>query len=454
MSNLNTEGGCQVNKTIRTGAAISRRNALAGIGASSIAAAFPSPTIAQARPEKLVFVGDNGPWHWTLVEEVAPAFEEAYGIPVEFNLLPIDGLNARLRTEFISNGQGIDVAQWISYWAGWIDPYMEDHNILLSEADGPSSHEYDWDDFLAPTKALASYGERLLGIPYRALVTVLHYQEPALASAGIPSPPETWDELLTAAAKITATDPPDRYGYGLLGRQGPAIIGSFSPFLYSNGGTMFDAQSQQISINSQRAIEALEFLTDLMRTHKAVPPEATTWEYDEIIANAQRNRFGMTVTLAPYGSLMNDNAQSQTAGNWKAVPVPGRFEKDEGRSWLNGWMFGVPKSSKNKRWAFEFIQMATTRHWLRRSMLRGNAPTRASALRDPELVGKFPWAPAAETMLTTAIPDPNHPIWPTLDLSLRSGLSKALTGVQAPKEALDQVASEWERSLRRAGILR
>ena len=30
---------------------------------------------AQSKPEKLVFVGDNGPWHKTLVEEVAPALD-------------------------------------------------------------------------------------------------------------------------------------------------------------------------------------------------------------------------------------------------------------------------------------------------------------------------------------------------------------------------------------------
>jgi hypothetical protein len=30
---------------------------------------------AQAKPEKLVYVGDNGPWHKCLVEEVAPAYE-------------------------------------------------------------------------------------------------------------------------------------------------------------------------------------------------------------------------------------------------------------------------------------------------------------------------------------------------------------------------------------------
>ena len=46
--------------------------------------------MAQSKPEKLVYVGDNGPWHYVMVEEVAPAFEKATGIKVDFTLLPVD----------------------------------------------------------------------------------------------------------------------------------------------------------------------------------------------------------------------------------------------------------------------------------------------------------------------------------------------------------------------------
>jgi hypothetical protein len=40
------------------------------------AATLAMPALAQSKPDKLVYVGDNGPWHWVLVEEVAPAFEK------------------------------------------------------------------------------------------------------------------------------------------------------------------------------------------------------------------------------------------------------------------------------------------------------------------------------------------------------------------------------------------
>ena len=38
-----------------------RRRHLLG---ATAAAALPRFALAQGKPDKLVFVGDNGPWHW------------------------------------------------------------------------------------------------------------------------------------------------------------------------------------------------------------------------------------------------------------------------------------------------------------------------------------------------------------------------------------------------------
>jgi len=38
---------------------LNRRSLLA----ASAASVLPLPTLAQGKPEKLVYVGDNGPWH-------------------------------------------------------------------------------------------------------------------------------------------------------------------------------------------------------------------------------------------------------------------------------------------------------------------------------------------------------------------------------------------------------
>jgi ABC-type glycerol-3-phosphate transport system substrate-binding protein len=419
---------------------------------AAAAAPLARPAIAQGKPEKLVFVGDNGPWHWTLVEEVGPAFEKANGVKVEFNLLPIDALNARLKSELTAGSGTIDIVQWTAIWAGWLTPYMEDHRPWLQKASGPSSANFNFDDILPANQKMATYNDKLLGVPYRTTMNVLHFQKPVLEAVGIGAGPATWDDLLKAAVATTKAGAPDRYGLGLMARQGPAIVGSFTPFLYSNGGSMIDSETLEIHVNDAKGVEALEFLGDLMTKYKAISPAALTWEFDEIVANGQNDRFAMAVTLGPYGSLYNDPKLSKTGGRWGATTMPGAHSKDEGRVNVGGWTFGLPTSGKNKELAFEFIQMATSQRWQHRSMERGNCSPRASVLLDPAIVAQFPWSPAAAGALKNGLLDPSHPIWPTLEVQLRSAVSAVLLGQKSAKAALDDTAADWQRSIRRAGL--
>ena len=80
----------------------------------------------------------------------------------------------------------------------------------------------------------------------------------------------------------------------------------------------------------------------------------------------------------------------------------------------------------------------------------GNAPPRASSLRDPAMVAKLGW-PAAEA-IENGIPTPSNPAWDGLELSLRSAVSQILLGQKTAKDALDECAREWPRNLRRAGV--
>jgi ABC-type glycerol-3-phosphate transport system substrate-binding protein len=420
-----------------------RRNLIAG------ALALPSIARAGSKPDKLVFVGDNGPWHWCLVEEVAPAFERETGIKIDFTLLPIDALSARLKAELNSGSPDIDIIQWTATFAGWLAPHMADHAKLLADH-ADRLPDFDWDDFLPAVRDLASYQGKLIGIPYRVTASILNYQKQVLVDAGFDTPPADWDSFLKAAQ--ATTKPPERYGLGIWGRQGPAMLGGYSPFLRGNGGRYFDPATFAIEINSEKAVEALEFYGDLMTRYKVVVPDSITWEYDEIVAGGQRDRYAMTITLAPYGTLINDPKLSQTAGRWAWTVAPGRHSAADSRVSLNGWTFGVPAAGKNTDWAFAFIQFATSKYWMRRSLERGNAPPRTSVLNDPGVLDRFGWAPVLARALQTAQLEPRDPFWPSMELQLRSGISNVLLGQKTARAALDGVAADWVRTLRRAGV--
>jgi multiple sugar transport system substrate-binding protein len=416
--------------------------------AASATLAMPAILRAQTKPEKLVFIGDNGPWHWSLLEDCAPAYEKQTGIKVDFTLLPIDALAARLKAELNSGSPDIDIIQWTAPFAGWLAPHMADHTALLAQ--NASKHpDFDWDDFLPPVRDMASYQGKLIGIPYRVTTSILQYQKPLLQQANITTAPDSWDSLLAAAK---ATTQPPRYGLGIWGRQGSAMTGGFSPYLRGNGGRYFDPKTYEIEINSPKAVEALQFYGDLMTKEKVVVPDSITWEYDEIVAGGQTDRYAMTITLAPYGTLLNDPKLSKTAGRWAWAVAPGRHSAAESRVSLSGWTFGVPAQGKHTDWAFDFIQFATSKQWMRRSLDRGNAPPRTSVLQDPSALEHFGWAPVLAEALKTAQLEPREPFWPTMELALRTGISAVLLGQKNAKDALDGVAADWRRALRRAGV--
>jgi multiple sugar transport system substrate-binding protein len=432
---------------------LNRRRLLQGSATAGglLAASARSPR-AQNKPDKLVYIGENqGGWKKTLTEEVGPAFEKETGIKVEFTLLAVDAWRARLKAELGAGSSGIDIAQWSVQMAGWMAPHLPDHEPLVAKMTARDP-DFDWADFLGGSKQAASYNGRLIGIPYRITTGILHYQKQLLQQAGFTQAPATFAEFEKAALAVNT--PPNRYAFGLMGRQGPGSYSSFASWLFSAGGRLVDFNTGEVFINDARAVAALQFYADLALKDKVVPPEAMTWEFDEIIAGGQKDRYVMTQTFAPYGTLINDPQLSTTGGRWAWATVPGYTNKAQSRTWVDGHFLSVPKYTKNPDWSLEFIRMACSKQWMLRSAERGNAPPRGSVLRDPSMVTRLGWPPVAAEAIETGIPTPAHPAWDTLELSLRAGLSAALLGQQTPKQALDEVARDWQRNLRRAGVIK
>jgi len=427
-----------------------RRQLLQASLAAGAGTAIARSARAQGKPEKLVYVGDNGPWHACLVNEVAPAFEKSTGIKIDFTLLPIDALVARLKAE-LSAGEGdIDIVQWDASMAGWVSRHMQDHTKLQDDA--ASKHpDFEWADFLPAVQGMATYDGKLSGIPYRVTTGILFYQKQLLEQAGV-KPPTNFAELLAAAQATTKQAAPTRYGMGFMARQGPAMLGSFTPFLRSSGGHYYDPKTGEIFINQPAAVGALEFYGDLMTKYRVTNPASLTWEFDGIIAGGQADQFAMSVTLAPYGEAMNDPKVSKTGGAWAWSKMPGKDNISQSGTYLAGWMLGVPEKTKNTEWAFEFVQMATSKQWMRRSIDLGNAPPRVSVLQDPSVLAKHPWAPVAGEALKTATLDHRDPLWAAAQLPPRVAISQVLLGQKTAQQALDEVANQWHRSFKLAGL--
>ena len=208
----------------------------------------------------------------------------------------------------------------------------------------------------------------------------------------------------------------------------PGLYTSFASWLYSAGGRLVDFKTGEIFINDAKAVTALQFYVDLVVKHKVVPPEATTWEYDEIIAGGQSDRYAMTQTFAPYGTLINDPQDFQDRRRWAWATVPGHTANRRAGPGSTAISLRCRNTPRTPTGRWSSFAWRAARSGMLRSMERGNAPPRGSVLRDPAMVAKLGWPPVAAEAIETGFPRPAHPAWDTLELSLRTGLSEALLG--------------------------
>ena len=129
----------------------------------------------------------------------------------------------------------------------------------------------DFLDAFPETRALVDrYGDSIVGAPWANSVRAVAYNKTALDAAGIKAPgvndePWTWEEIVDAAKKVQEMG---LTPYGLQFEK--ASFDGWLPFLYQNGGSLFDEEGN-VAINNEAGIEAIDWTVRLHQEGLAAP---------------------------------------------------------------------------------------------------------------------------------------------------------------------------------------
>jgi multiple sugar transport system substrate-binding protein len=125
----------------------------------------------------------------------------------------------------------------------------------------------------SPPKSLRAftYEKGLYALPKDIGSLVIFYNKDLFDKAGVPYPDKTWtwDTLIENGRRLTKTDSsgrPSQFGF-LAYRQ----IERWAPFVYQNGGRIFDENGERCLLDKPEAIEAVQFFTDLFLKHHIMP---------------------------------------------------------------------------------------------------------------------------------------------------------------------------------------
>lgn len=374
-------------------------------------------------------------------EAAAKHFTEATGVNVKVVQYPYAEVREKQLLELINNTGGLDLVSidgqiWLAELHRFLDP------ISLTPAEANRFLPAMLDQFrFGPDKALYALPTRIGG-------WVLIYRKDLLQAAGA-SPPRTWDEFLSLATKLTKDGV---YGFAPAFKQGNYLVAQWVPFLLSHNAKLLTDDNAKAAFNTPQGREATQFMVDLFRKHKVVPPGAASYEHADVIAAVQQGLAAMALTYSPYFLDMNDPKKSKVAGRLAVSPfIP--YDRDSGLTrgvtLLSGWGFGIPKASKNKEAALRFLKFMTSdAEQLRLALENTNAPTTKAVYTDRAYLAKYTAAPDLLTALESAQDRPGVAKWTTVEDALAKELSAAINGSKTVQQALADAENQVNAILR------
>ena len=123
--------------------------------------------------------------------------------------------------------------------------------------------------------AAATYGGKLVGLPWSATAPAIVYDKTLFDKAGIPypTPDWTWDDLKNIAAKISALSTKDNPVWGLF----PYVASSITyqdPILRATGGQYVGPDGRATGyLNSQKIVDGVKYIADFWAKGYAPPPD-------------------------------------------------------------------------------------------------------------------------------------------------------------------------------------
>lgn len=153
-------------------------------------------------------------------------------------------------------------------------------------------------------------GDQLLGLPQRAVPTVLFYNRALLDAAGLSIPAEGWDwDGWRDAARRLTDEGEGRFGTAVLGWDG---------FVWGNGGEIFDAGRTRTLLDQPAAADGVQFGADMIALDRSAPLPQSAGGPDPV----ELFRAGKLATLPAPSSLIAELQRTPPSFAWDVAPPP------------------------------------------------------------------------------------------------------------------------------------
>ncbi len=385
-----------------------------------------------------------------LMEDMFKRFSEVHpGIKVENVLVPGGEMLQKLQTA-IAAGTPPDVPMINQAWV----PMLAKRKGLMPLDDFMSRDGIRQDEYYDYAIAASKWEGKVFTLPNCSAAWALyfyntkHYQEVGLDPQ---KPPETWDELIEHAKKLTVKKEGkiERLGYqfynGLPGHD------DWRQALVSNNGKYFSDDGRKIAFNTPEGLEALKFLIRAMQEIYGSVDLYNDWTAVQ----------GSQDISNPF---IAETSSSRHGGVWEIFYIMGgkpdlnyliglmpRSPKGQQRVPASGsWSYGIPVGVKHPDASWELVEWLchepTASCWFMQQ--QGRPSPLKACNEDKYYYDTFPktW-PTVVKMLQSVTFIPITPADAEIGTKVSQALEEAVRGVKTPEAALEGAAKECQALL-------
>jgi multiple sugar transport system substrate-binding protein len=236
---------------------------------------------------------------------------------------------------------------------------LQCRNALLGLDSYVQRDKFDLSDFYPDAVREYTIGGKIWALARDFANQDIFYNVDLFKQKGLPLPPQkfdakgwTFNDFLLACQQLTSGNSPNKtYGFAV-----PQGLRSYPAFVWSNGGDIVSSDNAKPAIDQPNAVEALQFLEDLIGKYQVAPKPAD-------LKGTNANSLFYTGRIAMVFSIPANLAQFRSGVKgfqWDVAPPPLGPHGTKRQVGGGGAGFGVYGQTKFPDQSWQFMQWVTS----------------------------------------------------------------------------------------------
>lgn len=275
--------------------------------------------------------------------------------------------------------------------------------------------------FESPWQATMYKGKNY-GVPVSNNNIGLFYNADLLKAAGV-EPPKTWDELKTAAQKLSKNGV---YGLAIAAQKSEQLTFQYLPFLWQAG-------SDLTKIDNPGTAESLKLYKEMV-DNGSMSKEILTQDQQATFLQFMAGKVAMVIS-GPWQLP----ALKEAKFNWGLVDLPQGKEK---ATILGGDNWAIASTSKHKEIAWDIIKFSQKKEYLKPLLVGGaRIPSRKDLIKDEYWqTDKYMKIFADQHQYAKA--RAYGPNYPKISEAVQDMVQQTVTGVKTPDDAVKEATAK------------